>query len=454
VPVIGIYHWRMMFIPRTWKQFAVLFALCTPAFAACCVAQLPKETISPTAIEQKLPVTVQLKKSVAFLTTRCLHDYNPELGQLTEERFLQLPLAQQTSVLQQLVQLTSRLASLKAIRTKLDSIELARVDQTSPTVSDPKSVASEAIWRAKLLTKMTAISPSELNSMGEPDVMSLPYDEHMGTGFFVSFVDGRLPQVGGHPDGFTYLVTNRHVVQPGAEIDKPCLILNSTILLNRRPDSTHTSTFAELTTLGRAVNWEYSDDASVDLAVTPITLPAEKYDYMAIPTTEFVTDDELRTKAVVEGDPVLFAGLFIQSFQEVHTLEPIVRSGTLGMVPEAKLKTTMNGKLGNEYLADVHAFGGNSGSPMLVDTYRFQGKLGYDYKLLGAISGEMLENSDLTFNVTTTLTANAAANSDVSMVVPAAEILSILHDKRLQTERDQFIANDPTAPVPAQPVQH
>jgi hypothetical protein len=138
---------------------------------------------------------------------------------------------------------------------------------------------------------------------------------------------------------------------------------------------------------------------------------------------------------------VLFSGLFIQSFSEVHRLEPIVRSGTLAMVPEGVLDTTLNRKPGHLYLAEAHAFGGNSGSPMFIDTNKFANIIGGpSYKFLGVISGEVLENADLTLNVTTSFAANIGANSDVSTVVPARELLKILNGKELQNERDAIIA--------------
>jgi hypothetical protein len=191
------------------------------------------------------------------------------------------------------------------------------------------------------------------------------------------------------------------------------------------------------------VKWRFSTDDSVDLAVTPITLSESLYDYATIQTTLFTTNEQILEKVVVEGDPVLFSGLFIQSFRELHTLEPIVRSGTLAMIPNGLQKTTMNERPGHIYLAEAHVFGGNSGSPMFVDVNKFTTHGGFDYKFLGVIAGEVFENSDLTFSVTTSIAANVHANSDVSMIVPANEVLKILNLPELQSERDAYVARQP-----------
>jgi hypothetical protein len=157
-----------------------------------------------------------------------------------------------------------------------------------------------------------------------------------------------------------------------------------------------------------------------------------------ITTDQFVTEEEVKNRHIVEGDPVLFAGLFVQTFDQVHTLEPIVRSGSIAMIPEGMLRTVLNNRMGHIYLAEAHAFHGNSGSPVFVDPNKFSGIIGGPaYKLLGVISGEMFENSDLTLTVTTTISGNVAANSDVSMIVPAQQLAKLLDDPTLKAERDR-----------------
>ena len=229
----------------------------------------------------------------------------------------------------------------------------------------------------------------------------------------------------------------------GIEDGKPCHVLNYFVLLNRKADSAQNAPHAESVNVTGA-NWHFSTDESVDLAVIPFSAPPEIYDYERIPVGEFATQEMVEKRLVVEGDPVLFSGLFIQSFQQMHSLEPIVRSGTLAMVPNGLMETTLH-KLGRIYLAEAHSFGGNSGSPLFVDTAKFSNPIGFSYKLLGVISGEVLESSDFVMRVTTSYTASVAANSDVSIVVPAMEIKSILDDPSLQALRDASSAQVPHA---------
>ena len=80
---------------------------------------------------------------------------------------------------------------------------------------------------------------------------------------------------------------------------------------------------------------------------------------------------------------------------------------------------------------------------MFVDTARFAGMLGSSYRFLGVICGEVYENADLTFTVTTSISGKVGANSDVSIVVPAWQILDILDLPEVKKERDDLIAAHP-----------
>jgi hypothetical protein len=406
-------------------------------------AQPNTQTVTPT-----LPATLQLKKTIVFLRTDCLHDFSVEAGAITKERLMQMPLQQEVNVVQQLMKLTSGLRDVKPSVAKLNAEDLAYFNQNSPLGNTPDDIATEGAWRASILIKMTSLDAAEIAGLTPKELSQLPTDTHEGTGFFVGVIDNRVSLPGDADKhllkGFTYLVTNRHMVQPGIEVGKPCQVIGAYIMLNRKADSTHPTSYSETSNIPNSVQWTYSTDDSVDLAVAPFMPPQTLYDYIVIPTTQFITDEEVKSNRVVEGDPVLFSGLFIQSFNELHTLEPIVRSGTLAMIPNGLLETTLNKKQGHIYLAEAHAFGGNSGSPIFIDTNKFANVIGGpSYQLLGVISGEVLENSDLTLNVTTSLTANVGANSDVSMVVPAHELLGVLNEPKLSGERDAVIAKQP-----------
>jgi len=297
------------------------------------------------------------------------------------------------------------------------------------------------------LLKMTSLSETELATTTLIEQQLLPIQEFSGTGFFTLVVsDPKDAPDGKDVHGYSYLVTNRHVAQPGAEHGKPLIPLDTSLTLTHKSDASHPESYAETVRIDNILKWVYPDDESVDLAVMQIGAPQSVYDYVVIPNTQFVTDDDIDKKLVVEGDPVMFSGLFVQlnALQDSHTLEPIVRSGSLAMIPDGTIKTTMNNRQGHLYLAEAHAFGGNSGSPMFVDTSKFAGVIGISYKFLGVLSGEVFENSDMTLSVTTTLSGQVAANSDVSLVVPAKELMKVLDQPALKKLRDTQ-----TQPAPA-----
>ena len=79
------------------------------------------------------------------------------------------------------------------------------------------------------------------------------------------------------------------------------------------------------------------------------------------------TKDRIESASIDVGDNVIFAGYFYQ-FGGEKKIQPIVREGVLAMMPDEEIKTTLQ-KPGHLYLADVHAFHGNSGSPLLLRKY-------------------------------------------------------------------------------------
>jgi hypothetical protein len=230
------------------------------------------------------------------------------------------------------------------------------------------------------------------------------------------------------------------------------------LILNHKPDSTHPSVYAKTLRIAKWAKWHFSTDDTVDLAVGLLPISADEYVFTRISIAQFLTLDDMHNRKAVEGDPLLFSGLFIQLYdfdKEIKSLEPIVRSGSLAMVPEGLLPTTMQRKPGHILLADAHVFHGNSGSPVFVDTARFEGGIGYSYKFLGVICGEVYENADLTFTVTASISATVGENSDVSIVVPAWQILDILDLPETKQERDDLLAahpeltnTNPSAPKP------
>jgi hypothetical protein len=429
-----------VWVPCSFKQKLTLVVVGV-ASASFSLSQSP--TASPSAPAQATtpppppPLTIQIKKTIVFLETDCLHNFGPDAQNLPMNAVLQMPPERQGQLLNQLISITDKLRQVKSALPKLSLDEVAHLQ--SPPNIPPDQVANEIEWRIQVILKMTQFTDGEIAAFSDDELKLLPLDNARGTGFLVGYPDTRLKPQG---TAFRYLITNRHVAQPGIEKGMPCRAVSSYLLLNHKPDASHSNTYTESNRIDKILHWTFPDDPSVDLAATGLGFPDGIYDHIVILTAQFVPEDDIKNHKVVEGDPVLFAGLFIQTFDQVHTLEPILRSGSLAMVPEELLPTTLNNQLGRVYLADAHAFGGNSGSPVFVDPDKYSGAL-YTIprlELLGVLSGEYFENSDLTLSVATSISGNIAANSGVSIVVPASELLRLLDSPLLKDERDHAVA--------------
>ncbi len=263
--------------------------------------------------------------------------------------------------------------------------------------------------------------------------------EARGTGFFVIVEDKRL----GENRGFLYLITNRHVAEP-EENGQRLPVLSVSLRLNLKRPVGGTQSQEGIVPLGGALHWYFSTDGAVDLAVLPISPDQEKYDYVPFPSTMFATSDVIEKDEIAEGDQVFFAGFFYQ-FPGLSKIEPIVRQGILAMMPGEPMETTLH-RQGRMYLADVHVFGGNGGAPLFVNLAGFRnGKMivgGFPYRLLGVVSGYMIEDANFRLRVATTLEGKVEGNSGISMVVPVDELKTILDSAELQRLRDAEAARE------------
>jgi hypothetical protein len=257
-----------------------------------------------------------------------------------------------------------------------------------------------------------------------------------GTAFFVAYEDKRVGQDG----AFVYLVTNRHIAEPHDDgqaltVDEVTLRLNLKAPVNGRQ-------LEDIALpLGSQHRWYFPEDAAVDLAVMPLFPPQDHYDYLMFPVSRFALRDVVQAQSIAEGDSVVFSGLFAQ-FAGQRRMEPIVRQGVLAMMPEEKIRTTL-GQPGHLYLADVHSFSGNSGSPMFVNLGGLRGgglTVGFDYRLLGVVSGFVFETADYELQIATTLTGTDKTNSGISIVVPVDELKTLLDSPGLKAQRDSEVA--------------
>jgi hypothetical protein len=194
--------------------------------------------------------------------------------------------------------------------------------------------------------------------------------------------------------------------------------------------------------LGETIHWYFPTDEGVDLAVLPVAPDEKRFDVRPMNLSMLATKDKIESANIDVGDSVIFAGYFYQ-FGGEKKIQPIVREGVLAMMPDEEIKTTLQ-KPGHLYLADLHAFHGNSGSPVLVNVGGIRNTSASavpSYLLLGIISGYFPEGE--IFSVpAAVLTGEVHDNSGIATVVPAYELKALLDSAPLQAARDAVVAKE------------
>ena len=258
-----------------------------------------------------------------------------------------------------------------------------------------------------------------------------------GTGFTVAYHDPRVPK----DQHFDYLVTNRHVAECRDEKGIPREVQSVSLEVNMKNGTWGTGPINQ----DGKVRWYFPTDDSVDLALTPISLSAN-VEYLPIPLDMFLAKEDFAADNIGEGAKIILSGYSYHFEGEPHR-QALVREGILSAMPEVPLKTT-TGKQGTVYLADVHIFGGNSGSPVFISTAGFRSGGGIvfeDYRFLGVASGFYNEDSDFNLEIATTVTGTQHANSGISMIVPADFLKDlILNNPALKKLREDVVTAEST----------
>lgn len=265
-----------------------------------------------------------------------------------------------------------------------------------------------------------------------------------GTGFFVFYPDERLGKDRlGKDRGFTYLVTNRHMAIPGAEEGHSYIVQQYSTRLNVKKAALGGEASESKTLpleLGPGIAWHFPADPSVDLAVISVNPEQVSADYTAISLSQIATKETVDGQQITPGDQVVFAGYFYQ-WPGDKRIQPIVRQGILAMMPDEPIKTTLR-EPGKMYLADIHAFHGNSGSPIFVNIGGLRGgNLSVSsYILLGIVSGYYRESeSNFSMPAATVLTGEVRDNSGVTAIVPSTELLSLFDAPELKQAREATV---------------
>jgi len=265
-----------------------------------------------------------------------------------------------------------------------------------------------------------------------------------GTCFFVAVPDERLGKGG----SFVYTVTNRHVATAEG-VDPKALLPEVFISVNRTKPENGAALVQGALPLKGSVHWYFPSDETVDLAVLPFIPPPGSFDVMSIPISSFVTTDVMKSKQITVGDSVFFIGFFLQ-FPGTTRVDPIYRQGVIAMMPADPIemsdgKDQKSAKPEHLYLADAHAFHGNSGSPLFVQIGGLRNGVllvgGFPYQLIGVVNGFIPERNDVRVSGAATFESSYEPNSGILTFVPAQELKDLLDSPELQKLRDDVVAS-------------
>lgn len=212
---------------------------------------------------------------------------------------------------------------------------------------------------------------------------------------------------------FSYIVTAKHVLQKMAEKGS----VEYAIRFNLMDGSSQYATI-------NPDKWFYHPDSdqNVDIAIMRAAIP-EAVDHLALPVSEFLTDEDIVNEEINVGDELFFPGLFVKHKGTLRNI-PIMRIGNIAAMPEEPLYTEKG--LIDGYIVETRSIGGLSGSPVFLHLghTRFrEGKIqqrsGKIYYLLGIMNGhwnEVLPTPD-----------GERLNMGLGIVTPVAKILEIIN---------------------------
>jgi len=250
---------------------------------------------------------------------------------------------------------------------------------------------------------------------------------YRGTGFLVSVA-------GAHGDpSWIFLVTARHIAEKLEGSD-------FVVRVNRKEED-------PVVMEGKGSKWWYhpTDRDGVDAAVTTFGPPTEvgaSLDIGFLPLAMFVEDSTLKMKNIGIGDQVFITGLFTQ-LQRTSRNMPILRTGTVAMMPEEKIQ--FGDRLIEAYLVESRSIGGLSGSPVFVrSTVPLGGFMDSEHKpstpyatsgtfyLLGSMIGHWDAPPD------GLIIQEEKVNMGISPMVPAKKIAEIINHPELVEMRKKW----------------
>lgn len=228
---------------------------------------------------------------------------------------------------------------------------------------------------------------------------------------------GFLIQVPVNDEGvsMSYVVTNSHVARKGQAI--------------RINNTTGTADVIPV-----ALSQWIHHPAGDDVAIVPIALSTQ-FQCRTLPTSYFLTRDDLNAWNVGPGDEVYFMGRFIQH-DGMQKNTPIVRFGAIAMMPGEPIRQDERGFGQESFLIEARSLSGFSGSPVMLYIPPFSNRfVGGDFE--GGVQQDTTTMALLGIDWgSLRLGDEALTNTGIMAVVPVWKLSELLEDDDVRAMRD------------------
>lgn len=238
-----------------------------------------------------------------------------------------------------------------------------------------------------------------------------------GTAFFVSLASVTFPEL-----RFIYLVTARHNLEKASRTGQLYVSMNI-----RGGGAGYLEVGGE---------WFFPESESSDVAVIPFLPDPNYFDYRPIPLSIALTQEHIREFQVRPGEDVAAVGLFTQHYGRERNL-PVVRQGTIAMMPIEPLQDTNTGLYYDAFLIEMTSVGGMSGSPVFlqarpreVDGKTLRGRM----FLLGVVRGhwDLRVGGDGDSGRDSEL---LQVNANIASVTPILDVLAVISSREVAKTR-------------------
>ena len=255
--------------------------------------------------------------------------------------------------------------------------------------------------------------------------------DYGGTGFLVRITDGEL--------GFGYLVTCRHLAKALQDFGDFFIRMNTK---NGGCESVPVE----------SIDWRYSADATVDIAVASVHFNLRKFDHFYFT----IESNWLPSSQVCCGDLINIIGLFRLHYGSKRNL-PIVHTGNIAMLSDPNERVPLHDEMTGKtvqceaYMIEAQTLKGLSGSPVFVHETvalesftkltdgRRPGAFGA-VKLLGLYSGAWDGEPGKILEADRNLRGGLRVPVGMGTVVPAEKIMElIMGDQKLKSHRKKVV---------------